>query len=179
MDISTIVEMARAWFRYDNRSGGNEIFLDGKPNTNDPTKIRQGTFDASTWLGGFSGDFLTGDPANPRRAEKVLVGLKLESDGGCLEVFCQRPNTDDDANMIRIMRISNGGIEFFGRKIADSGGLIGGGTAGGRFYSPSGRWLWNYQDDGSVVLYDTHNSTNEGTWTAKWAQRPTGALEIY
>lgn len=47
----------------------------------------------------------------------------------------------------------------------------------GRFYSGNGAWCWNYQDDGSVVLYDTHNSLDESTWTPKWAQRSDGSFE--
>lgn len=46
-----------------------------------------------------------------------------------------------------------------------------------RFYSGNGLYCWNYQDDGSVVLYATHLSADETTWTPMWAQRPNGDVE--
>lgn len=53
------------------------------------------------------------------------------------------------------------------------------GIVPGRFYSPNGQHCWNYQDDGSVVKYDTHGSLDETTWTAQWAIRPNGQIESF
>ena len=71
----TILEMARAWFQGDAGPGGNELFLDAKPGTDDPTKFRQGNHTPGLIFGVQSGDFLQDRGPNdpPRRLEKVLV----------------------------------------------------------------------------------------------------------
>ena len=38
-----------------------------------------------------------------------------------------------------------------------------------RMVSPNGKYILNVQDDGNLVLLDTHNSADESTWTPIWS----------
>ena len=89
----------------------------------------------------------------------------------------QTPNGDSDADTKVVMQINHDTLEIFGRKIPLQ--MLSGGSQSGRSFSPNGQFCWNYQDDGSVVMYDTHGSVDETTWTAKWAQRPNGQFESF
>lgn len=182
-----ILEFGRAWFRASDSPEANELCLDAKPHTMDPTKVRQGTFDPGNYFGAFSGDFLVGDPENPTRYEKVLVALKPDDDsavrqfwethpGGVFEVFTQAAGTSDDAHMIRALRISAMYVELFGHRLITrhpDGSVTwhlgeGGGSPASRFYSDDGRYCFNVQGDdgGKIVQYDTHGSSDESGWTA-------------
>ena len=178
-----LANMNRAWFRAYISNGGNELALDAKPNTHDPTKFRQGTFDAGNYFGAFSGDFLVGDPANPTRYEKILVGFKPDDDaharpsiaqglpGGAIDIFCQTPGRVDDAGMVRSLRLTSRYVELFGHKLAtrNADGTItwhvGAGVAAGRQYHEGGQFVTVYQNDGHVVEYDMRTTP----WTPLWS----------
>lgn len=175
--LTTLLEMPRAWFRGHTGDGGNELFLDAKPDTRDPVKVRQGTFDPGNYFGALSGDFLSGNPDEPRRAEKVLVGLLPDDDsavrhwiedgmpGGVFQVATQKAGTDDDAGMIRGLRISARYAEVYGVRLAtrhDDGRVewhVGGGGGSGvahELRSKNGRFVMPLQEtDGNFVIYDT------------------------
>lgn len=196
--LTTILEMPRAWFRGHAGEGGNELFLDAKPDTGDPVKVRQGTFDKGLHFGALSGDLLSGNPDEPRRAEKVLVGLLPDDDsavrhwiddempGGVFQVGTQKAGTDDDAGMIRTLRLSARYAELYGQRLAtrhEDGRvewhLGGGGSSAGpsnRFYHeplPNGLvpFVTIHQRDGHVVLYqivsdDGRTPIPEAEWGA-------------
>ena len=170
--LSSLIEMGRAWFRADTSSNGNETMLDAKPNTNDPTKHRQGTYDRRNYFGAFSGDFLVGNSDQPTRLERVLIGLKPDDDplaraaldtdhpGGAYEVSCQRPGTSDDPNMVNGLRVTSRFVELHGVKIVERtlGGttvLIGGtgGASRDLLTSSDGRFTLIMQTDGNLVIY--------------------------
>ena len=185
-------EMARAWFRKAAHEGGNELMLDGKPGTNDPTKFRQGTYDAGGYFGAFSGDWLkqgvrSDTPLGTERYEKVLVSLKPDDDpearpflndqpGGAFEIRCQKPGTTEDRDNIFGLRTTWQHHEIFGHKVATRHpdgsvtwhrGIGGGAASQTRFYSDDRRYCFNVQGDGGgkIVQYDTHGSADETTWT--------------
>ena len=144
--------------------GDNELLL--KSLKDDPAKIRFDAPGPGRWLGALS--------FNRNGKEYALVGVKLSEDGQRAEfvVFCYdeaRPGSEDDKMGGPILVVAPNGNA--GAPVAASA------APSGRFYSGNGRYCWNYQDDGAVVLYDTHNSTDESTWTPKWAQRANGVLE--
>src|SRR3990167_4194360 len=93
-------------------NGTNEVTVDAK--VDDPAKIRLGSW-LSGYFGAISGDRLAAHPTtteSPTRYEKVLIALKEDEDapkgsnGGCVEIFLQRPNTADDKNMIRVLTLT-------------------------------------------------------------------------
>jgi len=170
----TILEMARAWFQGDAGPGGNELFLDAKPGTDDPTKFRQGNHTPGLIFGVQSGDFLQDRGPNdpPRRLEKVLVTtgpndaetvrhwIAEGKPGGRWKIAVQRAGTEDDANMIPVLDCTEGYVEVFGRKVALRGAngdftwLMGGAGAVVSFLrSPNAAYELELQDDGNFVIY--------------------------
>jgi len=134
----------------------NEIALDQKhpsqlpPSSRDPVKFRMGSWteDIFGWI---SGDRLEGDSSQPTRREKL--GLKLGLDPGDRNVFSvslQRPNTTDDANMVRVVEMYHDQIKFL---VPVTTGLSGGGAVPARLQSADGRIVLVAQDDGNFVLY--------------------------
>src|SRR3990167_1183370 len=185
----TILEMARAWFQGDAGPGGNELFLDAKPGTDDPTKFRQGNHPPGLLFGAMSGDFLQergNDP--PRRLEKVLVTMGPNDaeavrhwiaegkPGGRWKIAVQRAGTEDDENMIPVLDCTEGYIEVFGRKVALRGAngdftwLMGTGNQPDRMVDPTGRFVTIQQGDGNFVTYDAQKgpigSSDAAVWSA-------------
>lgn len=144
--------------------GDNEVLL--KSTKDDPPKFRQDSPGPdSRGLGCFS--------FNRNGKELVLVQAKISEDGkrGELGVWCydaDRPGSEDDKMGDPLILITPQGV-FTAGSLRPPGA--------GRFYSANGKYCWNYQDDGAVVLYDTHNSADESTWTAKWAMRADGSID--
>lgn len=177
--MAIIHQLPLATFHAADHPQGNELFLDGAEGSNDPVKFRFGTFDVGNYFTALSGDVLQWVNGQLRRLEKVFIALKPAHNGvgagGCIETYCQRDNTDDDANMVRAMRVTATEVEVFGRRLATlqpDGSFawhVGAPTQSARFFSPNGRYCWNYQNDGHQVQYDTHNSSNEATWTPVWS----------
>ena len=131
----------------------NEISIDQKhpdllpPEGRDPCKLRFGSWteDIFGWV---SGDRLEGSASHPTRREKL--GLKLGKDSGDRNVFSvslQRPNTTDDANMVRVIEMYHDQIKFM---VPVVGAPI---TASNFLRSTDGRLLLAAQDDGNLVLY--------------------------
>lgn len=141
---------------------------------------------------------------DPPKIRLVVDADKVESNLGCVSFNTRRPDGEHDEHayvMGRLTADKQGGALYLGvrapgsqhvREVLylDSGqaifrvpivapNLMSGAGSDGRFYSGDRRFCWNFQTDGSVVLYATHGSTDETTWTARWALRPTGALERY
>ena len=178
--MDTIKELGRANFHAAEGPSGNELYLDAKPDTNDPTKFRQGTFDFGNYFGAFSGDFLEGPTDNPVRYEKVLVSLKPDDDSGnigtnhsagCLEVYLMPKDSTEDSDMVRVLRLTTKYIEFYGRKIATPDGFLCGGSGQNspRFHHEGGAYVTIYQSDGNIVTYNKHSTTNEAQWSPIWA----------
>ncbi len=118
----------------------NELTVDSK--IEDPSAVRLGA-PAGSALGKISGDVLV----LGSRQEKTLIILKSDSvRGGYYEFYCQRPNTNDDANMVRVMRLSLSGLELF-------------------VPIRQGQFALQLQDDGNFVVYDTSASP----WRALWS----------
>ena len=168
--LKIIVDMGRAWFRAGDSPGSNETFLDAKPDTRDPVKHRMGTFDKGNYYGAFSGDLLVGNPEEPTRLEKVLVGLKPDDDpesrevmehGGSFEVRCQRPNTREDGTMSPPgLRVTSRWIELFGKKVArrnDDGSVdisaFPSSANTDTIYSQNRNYELRMQNDGNLVIY--------------------------
>ena len=123
----------------------------------DPPKVRMAA-PAGTATGCVSGNVLRADGVG--QDEKVLLILK-EQDG--YDVFQQRPGTSDDAGMTRLLTLSLAGVDA---KIP----LPSGPTP--RMVSPNGRFILNVQNDGNLVMYDTHGNADETTWTPVWWTGP-------
>jgi len=193
MSLHTILDMGRAWFRGDVSAAGNEVYLDAKPGTEDPVGYRGGNFTPGLYFRKDSGDLLApknpDDPpdAEPRRLEKVMVGYGPEDDsdvahwiaegkpGGSWNLSCQRPGTEDDGNMIRVIRATSRYLEFFGRKIcrrnADGSWewLMGGAASTpGRFYHEGGTFCTIYQRDGHVVQYKIVDAAGNPLPETEW-----------
>lgn len=134
----------------------NELEVDSK--VEDPPALRLGS-PAGTALGKISGDHLAGS-----RKEKTLIIFKDEPGiGGVFEFYAQRPGTEDDANMVRLARLSNAGFEL----------LVPGGSGpampGFAINSPNGVFRFQVQDDGNAVLYRM-----TPTITPIWASNTSG-----
>ena len=124
----------------------NELCIESKEE--DPAALRVGA-PAGEALGKISGDRLV--PGS--RKEKTLIILKENPVfGGFYEFYCQRPGTEDDANMVRVMRLGLNGLELF-------------------VPIRKGQFILQLQDDGNFVVYDTSPSP----WRALWSWL-TGAL---
>jgi hypothetical protein len=136
--------------------GVNEVSLIST--IDDPTKLRQGVTGTHTIYGSQSAGRV--DSSNVQR-EKVLILYRedddtLGHDGGCVEIFLQRPDTDDDANMIRCWRITT---NYYEPHVALKGstGEAGGGGAQplptDKLLSINGTRQLNLLDDGRLVIY--------------------------
>jgi hypothetical protein len=98
------------------RVSGNETFTDSV--IDDPPKVRQGSPVAGGAFGCLSGDrvVFNSDGSERQRKEKVLLIFKPDDtggEGGCYDFFAQRPNTEDDANMVRVARLTTQSFEVF------------------------------------------------------------------
>ncbi|HEY6415606.1 MAG TPA: hypothetical protein VIX41_05200 [Acidimicrobiales bacterium] len=124
----------------------------------DPTKLRQGVTGTHTVYGLQSAGRV--DSSGVER-EKVLIFYRedddhLGHDGGCVEVFLQRPDTTEDQDMIRVWRITTA---YYEALVPQRGGTSGGGGGGAssaqavELQSPADLYRMSMQDDGSVVLY--------------------------
>jgi hypothetical protein len=169
-DVSptTLADLPAAIFR----AYWNELSLDERQGANDPVKIRFGAWrgPGTHYLGALTADVLEGDPDDPHRLEKIIFAMKIEPQP-TVEIFCQRTaDTTQDEDMRRVAAFSASGVEFF----VPVGGLPGSSPGGSsRFFSPNGRWCWNYQDDGHVVQYDTWDDRgvpypSEAQWQPVW-----------
>ena len=152
----------------------NEGALDQKhpslvpPEGRDAIKFRFGSW--SGLFGWISGDRLTGDERNPTRREKVGIKIwETVGDGGLVEVYCQRPNTTEDRDMIRVLTLTAWGIEFH----VPVTGVVAAPPRVSRFYSDDGRYAYNVQGDltpefphGRIVQYDTKGTVDESQWQA-------------
>jgi hypothetical protein len=154
------------------RAYWNELALDERQGANDPVKIRFGAWRnlGTGYLGALTADVLQGDPDDPTRREKVIIALKIDPHP-MVEIFCQRTaDTTEDDDMRRVVAFSAAGVEFF----APVRGLPGTSPGGSsRFFSPNGRWCWNFQEDGHEVQYDTWDERgvpypSEAQWQAVW-----------
>ena len=147
--------------------GENEVLLASAKD--DPPKFRQESPGPGRSLGCFS----FGRNGN----ERVLVQGKLSEDGtqGEFSLWVwdeSRGGSDDDKMGEPVLTVTPAGIFVHGRPLSGS-------TPTGRFYSGNGLYCWNYQDDGSVVLYATQGSHDETVWVPQWAQRPNGRIESF
>jgi hypothetical protein len=106
-----------------------------------------------------------------RHEEYGLLNLRLTSDkkAGAFNVDL-RPHGSDKCR--EVFYIDEAGAQFRVPIIAPN---LGGGSAGGRvtrFYSDDGQICFNCQGPssgwpkGAILKYDTHQSTDESTWTA-------------
>ena len=143
---------------------GNELTVGSK--IDDPPKIRMTNPAPGGSYGCISGNRTRADGS---QLEKVLLILKPDDasagqqhEGGSYDFFAQLAGTEDDAGMVRVKTLTTQFEETYVP-------VIGTPVGGSRFYSPNGRYCWNYQNDGHQVQYDTHNSTDESTWTAVWS----------
>ena len=143
----------------------NEIALDQKhpdtipPQGRDPVKFRMGSWSEDIF-GWFSGDRLEGDRTQPTRREKL--GLKLVKDPGDRNVFSvslQRPNTTDDANMVRVVEMYHNEIKFL---VPTN---LGASNTPSFLRSQNGAFEVHQQGDGNLVLYDVRTSP----WIPLWA----------
>lgn len=105
-------------------ASGNELFMDSI--IDDPPKLRQGAPVKGGAFGCISGDrlVLNEDGSIKVRLEKVLLIMKPDDsggEGGCYDFFAQRPNTEDDANMVRVARLTTQAFEVFVPLIQHSG----------------------------------------------------------
>lgn len=102
-------------------ASGNETFVDSI--IDDPPKVRQGSPVVGGAFGCISGDRINTETGH--RAEKVLLILKPDDsggEGGCYDFFAQRPNTEDDQNMVRVARLTTQAFEVFVPLIQHGGG---------------------------------------------------------
>jgi hypothetical protein len=107
-------------------ASGNEVFADSI--IDDPPKYRQGSPVRGGAFGCISGDRLVfNDDGSLRvRLEKVLLILKPDDsggEGGCYDFFAQRPNTEDDQNMVRVARLTTQSFEVFVPLVQHAGGV--------------------------------------------------------
>ena len=148
------------------------------PEGRDAIKWRFGSW--SGLFGWISGDRLTGDERNPTRREKVGIKIgETAGDGGLVEVYCQRPNTTEDRDMIRVMTLTSGFVEFH-VPIRD---FVAAAPRVTRLVTDNGRYVWNIQGDsdadspfGAMVIYDTWVGgvpVDESRWRAVAVVNPT------
>ena len=175
--ITPIKDLLQGWFR----GYRNEVALDTKPEFHDPVKYRGGAWWTDSWLVLVGGDLLSGDPNDPRRNERGIFGIRHNDsypkadNAQEFAVIITDPGQEGDEYQRCVLRLTSSFLELFGRKVNLDSITT---APTGRFYSPNRQWCWNYQDDGSVVLYDTHNNPDETTWTAKYGLRPNGVIEL-
>ena len=147
---------------------------DGTPTWDDPTKLRFGAYQPADgrghfYLGVLGMDVLTAQGSGqPHRAEKGFLALKLDNADGlparpCLEFYLQRTaDSDADADMVCVLRISAGGIELDPK---GAGGMTINVPVTTRlpsmFQSDDGRYRYNVQGDptpeypfGRIVQYE-------------------------
>lgn len=101
--------------------GGNELLVDSV--IDDPPKVRQGSPVTGGAFGCLSGDRINLETGH--RAEKVLLIFKPDDsggEGGCYDFFAQRPNTEDDPNMVRVARLTTSAFEVFVPLVLHAGG---------------------------------------------------------
>lgn len=158
-DRDIIVDLPSAIFAGQRGGNGNELTFDQtKSAPPDAIKYRGGAWREGHLID-FSGDLLTGDSNDPKRAEKVLLVLRTDDHPsvlgqgcGCFEFYTQDPNTVDDAGMKLRLRLGARGAEFFVPITAP--GLGGSGTGdGSSLTSPNGQYRAQMQDDGNFVVY--------------------------
>lgn len=137
--------------------GGNELHVIST--IADPPKVRLAA--PSGAMGAISGNRLRADGVG--EDEKILLILKDDPQEG-YDYFQQQPGTGDDAGMRRLLSMGLSGITA-----AVPMPPV---TTVPRLTSPSGAFLLNVQDDGNLVLYATHGSPDEATWTAVWSTGP-------
>lgn len=104
--------------------GGNELLVDST--IDDPPKVRQGSPVTGGAFGCISGDRIVVNETGSvvHRKEKVLLILKPDGqpgEGGCYDFFAQRPGTEDDANMVRVARLTTTAFELFVPLVQHSG----------------------------------------------------------
>lgn len=148
----------------------NEGALDQKhpslvpPEGRDTVKWRLGSW--AGMFGWISGDRLTGDERNPTRREKVGIKIgETAGDGGLVEIYCQRPNTTEDKDMIRVLTLTAAGIEFH----VPVTGVVAAQPRVTRFYSDHKLFMINWQDDTGAptgIVYPTDPVTGEPTGAA-------------
>lgn len=158
---------------------GNEVLNDST--VEDPSAYRGGAPSTQRSLIKFSGDILDG----LHRDEVVLIQFKqtegpdnqLRGRGGEFYLGLKKEDagSTDDAMIDVLTATVRDGFHFRLPIYAPNLGGVAG--AGSRVYSPDRRWCWNYQNDGSEVMYDTHNSEDESTWTWQWARRKDGHVD--
>lgn len=183
MSSNTVHEIEHAIIR---RVSPNEYGMDqksdgqGNATWDDPVKLRFGAWKRpdNHYMFAISGDVLTGPDDNPRRAEKLFIGVKLDPNP-CLEIYAQRTrDTEEDADMLCVLRIGSEGIELdpkhAGGMVAKGFGNTGNnGAQGGRFYHEGGKFCTIFQNDGHIVEYKivdgAGNPLPENQWVAVWS----------
>ena len=146
-----IAESDRGYLEFD----GNELSI--VSTIEDPPAVRLAAAGGGS-LGKISFNRLR---AGGSQAEKVLVQGKGEGSGeaGVFRVDLQRPNTEDDANMVRMFEASNEVAQFNTPRILDMHGnplgSVGAAPPKDVLRSANGRFSLNMQNDGNLVIYDT------------------------
>lgn len=145
---------------------GNELTIGSK--VDDPPKLRMTSPTPGGSYGCISGNRTRADGA---QLEKVLLILKPDDasigqphEGGAYDFFAQEAGTEDDQGMKRVKVLTSQFEENYVPQVGDPAP-----SGDARFFSPNGRYCWNYQNDGHQVQYDTHNSPNESEWEAVWS----------
>lgn len=169
-DPQTIANLEHATLR----AYANEIALDAKHHEDfkDPVKFRFGTWWKDLYISLIGADILTGDEGNPRRNERGFFGIRhndsypKEDTAHEFVVNLTLPNQEGDEAQKLVFRLTHDSLELFGRKVN-----LGTGSSGAitRFYTDGGKFAVNWQDDTgqpSGIVYETHGSTDESTWTA-------------
>ena len=154
----------------------NEYSLDGKEGVDDPVKWRVSTpvTNGSGYLGALTGSVNVGSKESPIYREKIIIALKRGTgDRGVLEFFCQRPNTTEDIDMVRVFELDTSHAQFFVPVFGQFMGAIIPHVT--RFYTDQGKFMCNWQDDTGQptgILYRIVDPANEGTWV------PVGKVRI-
>ena len=160
----------------------NEVGFDqidnppGVPQHEDPSKLRFGAWwleRGKFYIGCIGMDVLRRKDGGIHREEvgfiKLAVDEMRDGDGDPVPMmeFFMTPKVgqSDDADMGRVMTMSRKGVIFH---VPTNAGSNNGPIP--RMISPNGRYLLNVQDDGNLVMLDTHNSPNESTWTPVWSR---------
>ena len=134
----------------------------------DPAKVRIGGTRSSVF-GCISGDFVR--PSGVQE-EKILIQMKEDDNhpgqkGGMVEIHLQRPGTNDDENLVRVLTLTTEYAQFH----VPVRGLepLNPSAPPNELRAPNGiNWL-AIQNDGNLVLYRNQVPFDYGTGVPYWA----------
>lgn len=176
---------------YKQTSGNaNELNYDAKRDVPyDPIALRFGSWRLD-YFGKLCGDFLSGDPADPRRSERIFVAFRTDdhpaaaAGAGCIEVYMQTAPVghETDAGEKLLVRLTQrAGLELFVPLNAYAGGpatqMVTTGLMPDTMWAPNGKAFTQQQDDGNFVTYvtDVPFSKDPAHARAIWSSGTAGA----